>query len=104
MAEAGGLERMTGRLQGKTALVTGAAQGLGAAIARRLADEGAQVLLTDINESGAARIAAEINNTDERPVAFAACHDVAREPLHDCRRDQARWWHFGHVRIDDGTV
>jgi NAD(P)-dependent dehydrogenase (short-subunit alcohol dehydrogenase family) len=80
MAEAGETARMTGRLQGKTALVTGAAQGLGAAIARRLADEGAQILLTDINESGAANIAAKINNNaGGRPVAFSACHDVARE-------------------------
>jgi len=60
-------------------MVTGAAQGLGAAIARRLAHEGAQVLLTDINDSGAATIAAEINNVGGRKVAFSTCHDVARE-------------------------
>ena len=38
-----------GRVQGKKALVTGAAQGLGAAHAWMLAREGARVLLTDIN-------------------------------------------------------
>ena len=43
---------MTGRVAGRKALVTGAAQGLGAAAARQLAIEGAQVLLTDINEAG----------------------------------------------------
>lgn len=37
------------RLQGKRALVTAAAQGVGEAIARRLADEGATVLATDLN-------------------------------------------------------
>ena len=37
------------RVVNKVALVTGAAQGLGAAIAHMLADEGASVVLTDIN-------------------------------------------------------
>src|SRR5215217_5468108 len=37
------------RLEGKSAIVTGAAQGLGEAIARRLAQEGCSVLIADIN-------------------------------------------------------
>ena len=37
-----------GRLEGKIALITGAARGLGAATARRFADEGAKVVLTDV--------------------------------------------------------
>jgi NAD(P)-dependent dehydrogenase (short-subunit alcohol dehydrogenase family) len=37
------------RLNGKTALVTGAARGLGAAIARRFAEEGATVIINDLN-------------------------------------------------------
>lgn len=40
---------MTGRLQGKTALVTAAAQGIGKATALAMADQGASVLATDIN-------------------------------------------------------
>jgi NAD(P)-dependent dehydrogenase (short-subunit alcohol dehydrogenase family) len=42
---------MSGRLAGKTALVTGAAQGLGAEIARRFSAEGAFVFVCDLNES-----------------------------------------------------
>ena len=53
---------MAGRVAGKKALVTGAAQGLGAAIARKLAEEGAKVLLTDINAEGATAQADAINS------------------------------------------
>lgn len=42
---------MPGRLHDKIALVTGAGQGIGAAIARAFANEGAQVIVADINEA-----------------------------------------------------
>jgi 2-hydroxycyclohexanecarboxyl-CoA dehydrogenase len=45
------------RLAGKTAIVTGAAQGIGRAIATRLAAEGAQVAIADIQEDVAAKTA-----------------------------------------------
>lgn len=48
------------RLNGKVAIVTGAAQGIGRAIARRLAAEGAKVAVADINEAAAAETAAAI--------------------------------------------
>mgnify|MGYP003319239514 CR=1 FL=1 len=51
---------MTGRLDGKTALVTGGGSGFGAGIARRFAGEGARVLVVDIKEDAAAAVAAEI--------------------------------------------
>lgn len=49
-----------GRVENKVCIITGAASGLGAADARRLAAEGARVVLTDIDAEGGARIADEI--------------------------------------------
>jgi len=57
------------RLDGKVAIVTGGAQGMGLAIARRYAEEGAKVVIADLNEVGAAAAAAEIG--DERAVGLA---------------------------------
>ena len=48
---------------GQTAIVTGAARGIGRAVAKRLASEGATVALADINAEGARASAAEIGAT-----------------------------------------
>jgi NAD(P)-dependent dehydrogenase (short-subunit alcohol dehydrogenase family) len=48
------------KLAGKVAVVTGSGHGIGEAIAKRFAAEGAKVLVTDIDEEAAARVAAEI--------------------------------------------
>jgi len=49
-----------GRYDGRVAIVTGSAQGIGAGIAKRLADEGASVAVLDLNEEKAAATAAEL--------------------------------------------
>jgi 2-hydroxycyclohexanecarboxyl-CoA dehydrogenase len=49
------------RLDGRKALVTGGASGIGAAIAERLAAEGAEVWVGDVNTDGAEKVAAEVN-------------------------------------------
>jgi 2-hydroxycyclohexanecarboxyl-CoA dehydrogenase len=48
------------RHEGRAALVTGGASGIGAAVARRLAAEGAAVTIGDLNVDGAEKVAAEI--------------------------------------------
>ena len=51
---------MAGRLEGKVAVVTGAASGIGAATARRFRAEGARLVLADINADAGATIAKEL--------------------------------------------
>lgn len=67
------------RLQGKKSIVTGAAQGLGAAVARAIAEQGARILLTDRNEAGVMAVAEDIRAAHGADAAFAARHDVTSE-------------------------
>ena len=70
---------MPGRVAGKKAFISGGAQGLGAAAARRLAGEGAKVAIGDINHDGAASVADEINAANGEGTAFAFPLDVTKE-------------------------
>ncbi|MEM6827492.1 MAG: SDR family oxidoreductase [Pseudomonadota bacterium] len=81
---------MTKRCEGKLALVTGGAQGLGRAHSIRLAQEGARVLATDINGEGAAETAAIINAEMGDGTAFAIAHDVTKPDQWEAAVDAAR--------------
>lgn len=61
---------MTARLTNRVALVTGAAGGIGAAICRRFAEEGACVLLTDSDSEGVEAVAASISAVGGRAQAL----------------------------------
>jgi meso-butanediol dehydrogenase/(S,S)-butanediol dehydrogenase/diacetyl reductase len=57
------MDDLRGRLSGRTILITGAASGIGAGCARRLAAEGARLLLADLDGAGAEKLAAELGQT-----------------------------------------
>ena len=61
-----------GRLAGRVAIVTGAASGIGKAVATRLAREGARVVAVDVNEAGLAATVAEIRGAGGTASSVAA--------------------------------
>ncbi len=63
----------------KVAFITGGAGGIGSETARRLVSEGAHVVLADLNEEGAEKVAAEINGTYGEHRAIAVKMDVTQE-------------------------
>ncbi|MFP7834330.1 SDR family NAD(P)-dependent oxidoreductase [Marisediminicola sp. LYQ134] len=70
---------MSERLEGKTALVTGAAAGIGRGIAARLASEGARVILADRDEAGAVAAAHEIVSAGAIVAARGMLMDISDE-------------------------
>jgi 2-keto-3-deoxy-L-fuconate dehydrogenase len=84
-----------GTLAGKTALVTGAGSGIGAAIAERFARSGAHVIVTDINEAQAADMDAQLRASGGSAEALRL--DVTME---DDARRVAEVVHRRHQRLD----
>ncbi|MGL6043299.1 MAG: glucose 1-dehydrogenase [Sandaracinobacteroides sp.] len=88
------------RLQGKIALVTGAASGLGRCMSEHFAREGAKVLLTDIDSGGAAAAAAAIG-----PATASFQHDVTSEQAWIAAIAEARRVFGGlHILVNNAGI
>ncbi|MBE3553301.1 MAG: SDR family NAD(P)-dependent oxidoreductase [Kyrpidia tusciae] len=81
-----------GRMEGKVAIVTGSARGIGAAVAKQLASEGAKVGVFDLNGEGAEQVLGEIRSlgSDGQPAGPSTrkerCGDVVDRSLIGRRR------------------
>ena len=84
------------RLENKVALITGSGSGIGEATAKRLAAEGAAVVVVDLNEEGAVRVAGEIRSA--RGVAEAMRANVGN-PSEVEQMIQFAVDKFGHLDI-----
>ncbi|MEV5575853.1 SDR family NAD(P)-dependent oxidoreductase [Spirillospora sp. NPDC052269] len=84
-------DRGAGGRAGKVALITGGANGIGAAVARRLTGEGVHVVLADVDEDGGRTLAGELDG------AFVRC-DV-REPAENARAVQTAVDTFGGLDL-----
>ena len=80
------------RLEGKVAIITGAASGFGEGMAKRFAEEGAKVIVADLNAKGAERVAAEIGEA-----ALPVTADVSMKADVDAMVDAAMQ---AHGRLD----
>ena len=74
------------KLDGKVALITGAASGIGHAIARRYVEAGGKVIIADLNADGAAKSANELGDT---ATAIGIAMDVSKEDQVNAGIEQA---------------
>src|SRR5450830_1487417 len=86
------------RVNQKSIIVTGAGNGIGEGIAKRLAAEGAQVLVNDINEAGGQRVVAEIVAAGGTAAFFKA--DVTRSDEVKALVNDAGWTHRNRPALE----
>ena len=84
------------RVQGRVAVVTGAARGLGQAISYRLAQEGARLVVGDIDEVGLEITATKIRDSDGEVITLVG--DVTEEEI-ACQLVECAIKHYGQIDI-----
>jgi 3-oxoacyl-[acyl-carrier protein] reductase len=89
-------QRCMGRLDGRVAFITGAGRGIGAATALRMAEEGARVVLADIDTEGCGQVAAELDRLGTEGLVVDC--NVADDAMVQAAVDQAAA-HFGRIDI-----
>ena len=84
------------RFSGKTALITGAAVGIGRAVAIRMASEGAKIIALDINEKTLEKLDEELRKyTDRRQQKiFIICK---RTVYYEYKADSFHWHKYGRA-------
>jgi 3-oxoacyl-[acyl-carrier protein] reductase len=85
-----------GRLEGRVAFITGASRGIGAATALRMAEEGAQVVLADIDTEGCKHVSAELDRLGSEGLVVA-CNVADSAMVQDAIDKAAN--HFGRLDI-----
>jgi 3-oxoacyl-[acyl-carrier protein] reductase len=90
-------------IRGKKALITGAASGIGRAIARALAQEGADVFLVDINEDGLADVAREIGSYGTK-VVTATCDLSEPAQIAALAANLRRRWNGLNILVNNAGI
>jgi 3-oxoacyl-[acyl-carrier protein] reductase len=90
-------------IRGKKALVTGAASGIGRAIALELAAEGADVFLVDVNEDALADVARELGSHEVK-VVTAVCDLSDPTQIEDLAANLRRRWNGLNILVNNAGI
>ncbi|MGQ1891279.1 SDR family NAD(P)-dependent oxidoreductase [Thermophagus sp. OGC60D27] len=90
------LQQPTGRMSGKSVVVTGAAQGFGQGIAESFFAEGANVVIADLNDQKGPQLADSLNNSDGANSALFVKCDVSKAQSVE-QMVQTATFHFGGI-------
>lgn len=91
-------------LEGKVALITGASQGCGEVTAKLFADEGAKVVICDINDENGQKVASEINEKHPNQAAFIHLDVSKRKDWEDAMNSVIERFSELHVVINNAGV